>query len=240
MAHHEAQVSLVVSDLQTRTAVFRMSRSSPGRYATHEFGKNVYDVKAFNEKDVPLTVTRTDGDVYEVSRHTGYIRLVYTIYGNYADGTYLGIDAAGMHINMPAMFMWLKGVDKIPITIHFDVPAELHWTIATQLKPTPDLWTFTAPGLQYFMDCPTKIGDLKYGSWDLKNPDGKSYSFRIAYDAKAADPDLAPFTNKIERIVKEEQGIFGEVPAYDFGAYTFLASINPYVHGDGWNTAIQL
>ena len=43
LAHHEAQIELVVSDIPNRTAVFRMSRSSPGRYATHEFGKNVYE-----------------------------------------------------------------------------------------------------------------------------------------------------------------------------------------------------
>ncbi|MES1249622.1 MAG: M61 family peptidase, partial [Chitinophaga rupis] len=45
LAHHEAKVELVVSGILTRNAVFRMSRSSPGRYATHEFGKNVYDLK---------------------------------------------------------------------------------------------------------------------------------------------------------------------------------------------------
>ena len=44
--HHEAVISITASGIQTKPAVFRMSRSSPGRYATHEFGKNVYDVKA--------------------------------------------------------------------------------------------------------------------------------------------------------------------------------------------------
>ncbi len=233
IAHHEAQVSIIVSDIQARTVVFRMSRSSPGRYATHEFGKNVYDVKAFDQKGVPLTINRTDGEVYEVSHHTGYIKLAYTIYGNYADGTYLGIDPSGIHINMPAMFMWMKGADKMPITIHFDVPAELHWTIATQLKTTPDPWTFTAPGLQYFMDCPTKIGNLRYKNWEVKNPDGNTYAFRIAFDVKGDDSTLAVFAAKVALIVKEEQAIYGEVPAYDYGSYTFLASVNPYVYGDG-------
>ena len=44
--HHEAVISITASDIQAKPAIFRMSRSSPGRYATHEFGKNVYDVKA--------------------------------------------------------------------------------------------------------------------------------------------------------------------------------------------------
>ncbi|HVK48291.1 MAG TPA: hypothetical protein VM488_10610, partial [Pseudobacter sp.] len=109
MAHHEAQISLTASGISTKTAIFRMSRSSPGRYATHEFGKNVYEVKAFGKNNKALTVTRTDGDVYEVSNHSGFVRLEYTLYANHPDGTYAGIDATSIHLNMPAAFMWIRG-----------------------------------------------------------------------------------------------------------------------------------
>ncbi|HEY6900617.1 MAG TPA: PDZ domain-containing protein [Puia sp.] len=234
LAHHEAQIELVASEITARTAVFRMSRSSPGRYATHEFGKNVYDVRAFDQKGAPLPVNRTDGDVYEVPRHSGFIRLQYTLYGNYADGTYVGLDpTGGAHLNMPGAFMWLKGADNTPITIHFNVPEEWHWTIATQLQPTSDPLTFQARNFQYFMDCPTKIGPLRYRSWQVKNPDGKSYTFRIALDAGGDDTTFSVFSEKVQRIVRQAQAVFGETPAFDYGTYTFLASINPYVHGDG-------
>ncbi|MBS1606172.1 MAG: M61 family metallopeptidase [Bacteroidetes bacterium] len=233
IVHHEAKIELVVSDITVRTATFRMSRSSPGRYATHEFGKNVYDVRAFDQNGKPLNLVRTDGDVYEVSRHNGYIRVEYTLYGNYADGTYVGLDADGVHLNMPGAFMWMKGVDNTPITIHFNVPEDWHWTIATQLQPTGDPLTFQARNLQYFMDCPTKIGPLRYRKWEVKNPDGKSYAFSIALDGGGDDTTFTVFSEKVQRIVRQAQAVFGETPAYDYGSYTFLASINPYVHGDG-------
>ena len=233
LAHHEAKIEIIASDIPTRNAVFRMSRSSPGRYATHEFGKNIYDVKAFDQQGKAVTITRTDGDVYEVSRHNGYLRVQYTLYGNYADGTYAGIDPSGVHLNMPAAFLWMKGVDNIPITIHFSVPDSLQWSIATQLQTTNDPWTFTARGLQYFMDCPTKIGKLRYRKWEVKNPDKKSYTFRIALDGAGEDTIFSTFSGKVEKIVQQAQAVFGETPAYDYGEYTFLASINPYVHGDG-------
>jgi predicted metalloprotease with PDZ domain len=234
LAHHEAQIELIVSDIPSRTAVFRMSRSSPGRYATHEFGKNIYDVAAFDQNNKPLAVNRIDGDVYEVPHAGGgYVRLKYTLYGNYADGTYVGLDPSGVHLNMPGAFMWMKGVDNVPITIHFNVPEEWHWTVATQLQPTNDPWTYLARGLQYFMDCPVKIGNLKYRNWTVKNPDGKAYDFRIALDGAADSADFTQFSEKVQRIVRQAQAVYGEVPAYDYGAYTFLASINPYVHGDG-------
>jgi predicted metalloprotease with PDZ domain len=233
LAHHEAQIELIVSDVINRTAVFRMSRSSPGRYATHEFGKNIYDIRAFDQNGKPLTITRTDGDIYEVTHHNGYIRIQYTLYGNYADGTYVGLDPDGVHLNMPGAFLWMKGLDNSPITIHFNVPAEWHWTIATQLMPTGDTLTFLARNFQYFMDCPTKIGPLHYRKWEVKNPDGKSYSFRIALDGGNDDTAFTNFAEKVQRIVAQAKAVYGETPAYDYLTYTFLASINPYVHGDG-------
>ena len=233
LAHHEAQIECIVSDINSRTAIFRMSRSSPGRYATHEFGKNVYDVSATDLDGKPLKVDRIDGDIYEVPHPGGYVRLRYTLYGNYADGTYVGIDPDGIHLNMPGAFMWMKGIDNIPITIHFNLPPDRHWTIATQLQPTNDPATFMARGLQYFMDCPTVIGNLNYRFWDVRNPDGKVYHFRLALDGAADSSDLNSFTDKVQRIVLQEQAVYGEVPAYDYGTYTFLANINPYVHGDG-------
>jgi predicted metalloprotease with PDZ domain len=237
LAHHEARIELIVGDIPTRNAVFRMSRSSPGRYATHEFGKNVYDLSAFDGQNHPLAINRIDGDIYEVPHHNGYIRLQYTLYGNYADGTYVGIDPSGVHLNMPGAFMWIKGLDNTPISIHFNLPEDLrpgiHWSVATQLEPTSDPLTFTARGLQYFMDCPTVIGDLHYKNWAVKNPDGKTYGFRIALDGKEDDTVFEAFTEKIKKIVQQEQAVYGETPAYDYGTYTFLASINPWVHGDG-------
>src|SRR2546430_14933771 len=84
--HHEAVIVLTATDIPRTPAIFRMSRSSPGRYATHEFGKNVYDVKAFDKNGNAITVNRVDGDVYEVAKHDGYVKLTYTLYGNYPDG----------------------------------------------------------------------------------------------------------------------------------------------------------
>ena len=234
IAHHEAKIVVIATDIPARSAIFRMSRSSPGRYATHEFGKNVYDVKAYNRTGKAITINRIDGDVYEVPGYDGYARVEYTLYANYPDGTYAGIDETSIHLNMPATFMWVKGMDKAPIDIKFNIPEGKSWTIATQLKPSPaDPTLFSAPGLQYFMDCPTKIGNLTWKEWAIKNPNGKTYQFRLALEAKTSDTLATSFAHKVQSIVEQAQAIYGEVPAYDYGTYTFIASINPWVKGDG-------
>lgn len=232
--HHEAKITVIATDIPARTAVFRMSRSSPGRYATHEFGKNVYEVKAFNREGKAITINRTDGDVYEVPRQDGYVRVEYTLYANHPDGTYAGIDDASVHLNMPATFLWVKGMENAPIDIKFDIPEGKKWTIATQLKPVAGNPTlFTAPNLQYFMDSPTKIGELLWKEWTLTNPGNKSYQLKLALEAQTSDSGATAFARKVEGITREAQAVFGEVPAYENGMYTFIASINPWVRGDG-------
>ncbi len=231
--HHEAVINVTASGIALRPAVFKMSRSSPGRYATHEFGKNVYDVKAFDKNKQPLAVSRVDGDIYEVPKHSGYVKLTYTLYGNYGDGTYTGIDPESIHFNMPATFMWMKGMDEAPIEISFDLPKENKGIIATQLVPTAKPNTFTAPGLQYFMDSPTKIGDIKMRQWQVTNTNGKNITFRLALEARATESAVDSLADVVKKIVAKTKEVYGSYPDYDYGTYTFIASINPYVYGDG-------
>jgi predicted metalloprotease with PDZ domain len=231
--HHEAHIELTVTGITAKPAIFRMSRSSPGRYATHEFGKNVYDVTAKDKTGKNIIINRTDGDVYAVPSHNGTVTISYTLYANYPDGTYAGVDPESIHLNMPAAFMWIKGMDKTPIEISFDLPRENKGVYATQLVPTNDPNTFTAPGLQYFMDSPTKIGDLIMRQWNVTNPDGKTYSIRIGLEAAATNEQADELAEKIKRMVEEAGAVFGEYPKYDYGTYTFIASANPYVQGDG-------
>ena len=55
-AHHEAEIVIFVPQAPDGKFNVKMSRSSAGRYATHEFGKNVYNVKATDGKgkELPL------------------------------------------------------------------------------------------------------------------------------------------------------------------------------------------
>ena len=231
-AHHEAEIMLTVKALKPGAAVFRMSRSSPGRYATHEFGKNVYNVSATDGQGKPLVVEKTDADVYTVRQHAGTIAVRYTLFGNHADGTYASIDPTGYHLNMPASFLWLKGAENAPITLRF-TDLQPGWKIATQLKPAAEANTFSAPNLPYFMDAPTKVGHLHLREWPVANPNGNQYTLRLALEAASADSTIDSFTERLKRIVKEAQAVFGELPAFDYGNYTFIASLNPYVRGDG-------
>ena len=86
------------------------------------------------------------------------MRIVYKIFGDHVDGTYLAIDPTHAHMNMPATMMWARGLDERPRARHLRAAARTRrGSPATQLFPTADAWTFTAPNLQYLMDSPTEL-----------------------------------------------------------------------------------
>jgi Peptidase M61 N-terminal domain len=56
--HRWMQVDVSFDELPAGTLELRMSRSSPGRYALHEFAKNVFDVQVTDPAGKPLPVIR--------------------------------------------------------------------------------------------------------------------------------------------------------------------------------------
>ena len=231
--HHIAKVDVTWTRVASGTLQARMSRSSPGRYALHEFAKNVYDVHAFNGAGAELPITRPNPYEWDVAGHDGTVRMTYTIYGDHVDGTYLGIDRQHAHLNMPAAFMWARGMDDQPIRITFTAPQGLEWKVATQLFTTTDPWTFTAPNLQYLFDSPTELSNYTLKSFEVKNPDGKTFTIRAAVHADASPEEVHQYAGGLQKIVNEAAAVYGEFPQYEPGTYTFLADYLPTNSGDG-------
>jgi len=224
--HRWMQVEATFPDLPASTLELRMSRSSPGRYSIHDFAKNVYDVHAFGASGSEIQTTRPDPYGWNVSGHGGSVRVTYKIYGDYVDGTYLGIDETHAHINMPAAIMWAHGLDDRPATLVFDQPAGKHWQVATQLHGSG--LEFTAPNLQYLMDSPAEFGAVAMREFNVGDR-----RFRFALHHLGTDAELGAFAKDVEKIVRQEGAVYGEYPRYEPGYYTFLADYLPWAHGDG-------
>lgn len=229
--HHEARITVTYRALGREPVRFEMSRSSPGRYAVHEFAKNVYSVSATDGAGRPLTVQRTDPYGWTVAGHDGTVSVTYTLYGDRADGTYAQIDAAHAHLNMPATLMWAQGYDDRPATLRFHALSP-DWKIATQLAPTSDPAVFTAPNFQYLMDSPTELSDHRVREWTVDDS-GVARTIRIALHDPGTDAHADIFAERARKVVDQLIAVFGDVPDFDYGTYTFLADYMPQVSGDG-------
>src|SRR5690349_21245184 len=99
-AHHLVNVDVTFSNLSDRPLQLHMSRSSPGRYAVHEFAKNVFNLRVTDDAGRPLAVTHPNPQEWDVEHHPAAVRVSYTVFGDRVDGTYLAVDTTHAHFNM--------------------------------------------------------------------------------------------------------------------------------------------
>ena len=197
----------------------------------HEFAKNVYGVRAFDQSGKELAVYRATPHQWNVAGHNGFVRFEYTLFGNHADGTYNGFDNRKAHMNMPATFVYGAGMRGRPVELHIDLSGHAGWKVATQLKSIGD-GSYRAEDHDYFYDSPTIVGAFDLRSWQSSS-NGETYTIELAMLHEGSDEDLDQYAEWVKKIVEEQKAVYGELPDFDFGRYTFLCSYNPWVHGDG-------
>lgn len=225
--HHEANIKATFPNIKTGKLALRMSRTSPGRYALHEFAKNIYGFKATNSKGEALEISRPDPYSWIVSDHDGTVNIAYTLYANRADGTYSQVDETHAHLNIPATFMYSEALEHRPINVKFEVREDLNWKIATQLEKLSET-EYAAPDLYYFMDSPVEISD-----YQLKEFEHQGEKIQFVLHHAGTETEFNEYFEQVKKIVIQEAAVFSELPDYDFGRYTFLACYMPNVNGDG-------
>jgi predicted metalloprotease with PDZ domain len=229
-AHHEAEITATFNRVPPGPLRIQMAQSSPGRYAIHEFAKNVYSVSATDGAGRPLSILRTDPYGWTVEGHGSTVRFHYTVYANRADGTYSQFNVAHEHISIPATFAYAPTLMARPIALSVSIP-ETDWQVATQLIPSAD-GTWRARDFQYFMDSPIEIAPLRERRWTATDH-GRTYVIRFMIHSPDSKVDIDRFAAMAERVYRTEVVMWGDIPNYDGGTYTFLADYEPYVTGDG-------
>ena len=136
-------------------------------------------------------------------------------------------------MNMPATLMWARGLDRRSVRVTFEPPKGLSWVAATQLFPTDDPWTFTAPNLQYLMDSPTELSAQTIRTFKVRGGDGRESTIRVAIHHDAGEAEVNEYVAGAEKIVREHGAVFGEYPEFEPGHYTFLGDYVPWGGGDG-------
>jgi len=233
--HHVVAVEATFHQQPNEPLTVQMSRSSPGRYAAFEYASNVFEEKFTDDSGKPLQVTRPDPRSWTVNSPDGTVHVSYKLFGDRVDGTFMAIDTTHAHLNFPATVMWAHGQDDRAAKLTFALPQDSDWKIATQLYPTSDPQTFTAPNLQYLMDSPVEMSHFALHTFQVASlqPGGKTQTIRAAVHSQASSAELATYFDSVERIVREEQAVYGELPEYEPGTYTFLEDALPWSNGDG-------
>ena len=228
--HRWLEVNVEFSDLIDGPLHVRMSSASPGRYARHEFSKNIIDISFTGVGDSSVTVQQRGVGHWEIKDHGGAVHVQYRIFGDRVDGTYLGVDSTHAHLNLPATLVWAEGLESRAVRLTLTPPPDaIDWNVATQLFPTTDPLIFTAPNLSYLLDSPIEYGPFSQRIFNVRDPEVPAYQprFRVAVHHNGTSEELDLFAESVERIVRETVAIFGEFPRFETDTYTFIADYLP-------------
>lgn len=196
--HHEAEIKATFTNIKSDTLSVRMSRTSPGRYALHEFAKNVYNFKAFDSNGAILNVIRHSPYEWKIVGHDKTVEVQYTLFANRGDGTYSQIDETHAHLNIPATFVYVPEQSHHRINVRFNVREDLNWKIATQLPIAQD-GTYIAPNLSYFMDSPTELSNHYLRAFDVSTSNGTKQSIRLALHHNGTEEETDRYLNKSKK-----------------------------------------
>ena len=163
---------------------------------------------------------------WTVTDHDGTVTFTYTLFGDRTDGTYAGIDSRHAHLNMPATLAYAPELATRPAQVQFALLPG--WTVASQLRPDAAGTTWLAPNLQYLMDSPTSLGEQQVRTWQ---EGGRTIELKVLHEGTPAELDA--YADQTKKVVKEAAAIFGGLPEYDFGRYTFVANYLPQTSSDG-------
>lgn len=232
-AEHRLDVEILLPDLPPAPLELQMSVASPGRYALHDFVRGVSGLEVTGVDGRALAVSGTAGR-WTVAEHPSAVRVRYSVRGHRTDGTYLVVDDAHAHINMPAALIWARGLEQRAAHVSFQAPASASttWRVATQLLPTASPLAFTAPNLQYLMDSPAEFSAFTTRTFTVRDPD-RTATFRLALHDTGTPADADAYVRDLEAIAGEATAVFGSLPVFESPEYTFIADFLPDASGDG-------
>jgi predicted metalloprotease with PDZ domain len=228
--HHELEVRAVFRGVSQPLLEVVMSRASPGRYALHEFAKNVYQFRASSETGATLPVTRPTPYGWNVSSEGAVVVVSYTVFGDHADGTYMGIDATHAHLNLPAALVWAHGFENIPARLLFDMPPGSGWRVATQLKSESD-GSWSAPNLESLMDSPVELSAHVVANWEMEDRE-----FRMAIHTVGSETAIKDIARKAQAVILESGRRLWQ-PAQIRQRQVHLSGGLPALRFSGWHGA---
>jgi len=233
---HLIQVEIHVENVRQPSLDFVMPAWAPGRYAIYNFAKNVEQFEATGTRGQPLSWTNTDKETWRVDTQNagGALTVRYSVFANDLTGSFAQFDPLHANINGGAVYMYVSGHKRDPITLMVETPTA--WGQGTKVfsgfSLSTSQRTFHAPNYDRLIDTPMEIST--HDEATEFNDHGKV--FRVVVHAYGEGTESASRWTKeladgLRKIVHSEMSM---MPAPDFQAYTFLFHVTPFItQGDG-------
>lgn len=215
-ASHKFHVTFRCEELNAPTLDFSMPAWMPGYYQILDYAKNVEDFHAMDDKNQPLSWTKTNTNTWRVEHPAGAtVTITYDVKTARSFVAQPWLDSTRAYIAPAGIFLYIDGHLQQPVTV--EVRPYPDWKkIATGLtKAGSKPYTFLAPGFDILYDCPILAGNLEeLSSFTIKSIPHYFTGYQLG------EFDKKQFVEDLKKVITQGINIIGDIPYKD---YTFLA-----------------
>jgi predicted metalloprotease with PDZ domain len=230
---HRLEVELELEPGLLREVDLAMPAWSPGSYLVRDYARHVEGVTAWAGTR-QLAVRKLDKQTWRVDAEGTAptpIRVRYHVYAYELTVRTSHHDDRHAFVQGPSVFMYVRGRENEPCTVHVEAPAG--WRIATALPPAAaptesGARTFVARDYDELADSPIEAGIHEALAFQAL---GRPHSIAVV-DAAHVDFDRDALVTDLRKVVEETARLFtGETDPLPYNEYTFILHLQPGAHG---------
>ncbi|HSD14040.1 MAG TPA: hypothetical protein VLB74_05280 [Flavobacterium sp.] len=219
----KVMVTITPPAFTTEKVIFHIPKTVPGTYSEDNYGRFIEEVKAFDAKGNPLTITKTDENSWTISDAKKISKVTYLVNDSFDTETSGGIGGkdvfspAGTNIEAGVNFMinthgfvgYFEGKSELPYKITVSHPANL-WgaTSLTDTDPSADKDVFTTSRYAELVDHPIMYSKPDYTTFKVDDMEILISVYSPNGNYKAAD-----ITPAMETMMRAQKKFLGPVNA---------------------------
>lgn len=227
--NHYFEVEMELRDFKSSEVTVKMPVWAPGSYLVREFSRHVNTVKAFDENNKALKVTKTAKNEWKIAKgKSKLVKVNYEVYAFELSVRTSFLDLSHGFVSGSSVFFYVEGFQQLSGTL--DVyPYSSFKTITTPLTKSAESVQgdgtnerFTFANYDELVDSPIEIGNHELFYFQSGGTHHQVALYGLAnYDMEQLKVDM-------ERITAAATDVFGQNPCKE---YTFI--IHNVINGQG-------
>lgn len=195
----------------------------PGAYAFMRYGRDLFEVRAFDGAGGALQVRRSGWAGWSVEKPTSTVRVTYLAHGfDPAWGELIGVVTHTQAVLLGTHYLHAPKHPG-PCTVKYELPAgwKLHHPAGARALGGS---AFSYPNYLALFDTPVVMGEYELTTRSLH---GKDFHFAFLDRGVGFETEAEKFVDSLIKVAEACHAVFGSFP---FDHYTFVFSFDPRFH----------
>lgn len=219
---HLFSVSLTFNTQLNKTYTLALPAWLPGSYMVRDFAKNITEISAHNEQQLPVALTAIDKQTWQITANSDQVTVSYQVFAFDLSVRTAYLDSQRGFFNGSSTFLAVKELDKSPCNLTIEAPSQQeNWRVATGLPRANttnkfEFGEYRADDYQQLIDCPVAIGEFDCTEFTVEG-----VTHHLVFTSQHFG-DTQRLSRDVAKLCQHHITLFGEVPFKEYWFITHL------------------